>query len=197
VPAAVVLGLVALLGLYTALPDGLLGGDGAGPGGAAGTSTGGPRVQPTSDTPEAGPTSREPDGAETTPPPDTWSPTPEETTSEVSDGTIPAAFDGTWEGTGFQPRGEVTSWTVEVRLDEGETTGEMKLEEFDCSGTLTLTAASERELEFDAVMDDNPGGVCAERALVRLSRVGDDRLGFLWQHAENPGNQATGVLSRH
>jgi hypothetical protein len=91
----------------------------------------------------------------------------------------------------------VTRWTVEVKLDEGETTGKVKLEELDCSGILTLTAASDRALQFDAVMDDNPEGACAERATVRFSRLSSEQLGFRWQDAVNPENQATGILRRH
>jgi serine/threonine protein kinase len=195
VPAALVLGLLALVGLYRVLPDGLFGDDHPGPNGAASSSA--PDGKPASRSPQGRPTSSAPEGAETQAPPTTQAPTSEPTTVEASDGTIPAAFDGTWEGRGFQPQGTLTSWTVKVKLDEGETTGEMKLEELDCSGTLTLTAASDKALDLDAVMDDNPDGACAERASVRLTRLSEEQLRFQWQDAENPENQAGGVLSRH
>ncbi len=85
-------------------------------------------------------------------------------------------------------------WAVEVDLDQGETIGRMTLDDLGCSGDLRLTATSDTVLQFVAVMDDNPNGVCASGGLVRLDRFGDEQLSFSWRDAQNPKNRATGLL---
>jgi hypothetical protein len=130
-----------------------------------------------------------------------WTSAPEQTSdNSESDGnedaTVPETFDGTWKGVGLQPRGRVTSWPVRVELDEGESTGELKLKSLHCSGELTVVTATDDLLELFAVMDDNPDGACAPSATVQLTRLGPRRLSFRWQDTSASQNQATGLLQR-
>jgi hypothetical protein len=143
-----------------------------------------PGTEPSTE-PTAEPTRPDPTG--------TWTTAPDST--EVAG--IPETFDGTWEGYGLQPKGKVRSWSVKIELDEGETTGKMKLESLDCSGTLTLTTADQDVAEFVASMDDNPKGDCAAVGGVRLTRMSDDRVSFFWQDSAYPDNTATGQLRRN
>ena len=144
----------------------------------------------------AEPAKPSPTAPATTKPSNTWTPTPSDGQSDPAD-SIPETFDGTWEGFGLQPRGRVTSWSVKIDLDEGETTGKMKLESLDCSGTLDLLAATADELQFLATMDDDPKQHCAASSVVRLTRLGSERLSFAWQDRASADNSATGVLRRN
>jgi hypothetical protein len=168
-------------------------------GGPRGAQSSGPATSPQTDT--------QPPKTDT-PPPNTEARTPpaEVTTApgagengdddEDEEGTVPEAFDGTWKGIGFQPSGRVKSWTVEIKLREGKTSGRMKLPEINCSGALTVTSASDNEVQLVAQMDDNPKGACAARGLVRLTRMGSAALRFAWEDAADSTNQANGILSK-
>jgi len=130
-----------------------------------------------------------------------WTSAPEQTSDNSEpdsneDATVPETFDGTWKGVGLQPLGRVTSWPVRVELDEGESTGKLKLKSLDCSGELTVVRATDDVLELFAVMDDNPDGACAPSATVQLTRLGPRRLSFRWQDTSASQNQATGLLQR-
>ena len=69
----------------------------------------------------------------------------------------------------------------------------MKLPEIGCSGDLTVTSASENELQLVAQMDDNRKGECAASGLVRLTRTAAG-LSFYWEDAADSTNQASGAL---
>ncbi|HST83640.1 MAG TPA: protein kinase [Kineosporiaceae bacterium] len=165
-----------------------------------GAQSGGPVTSPDTDT--------QPPKTDTQPPPTeaTSAPSTGETDDGDNDdgedgdeneaGTVPEAFDGTWKGIGFQPSGRVKSWTVEIKLREGKTTGRMKLPEIGCSGNLTVTSASGNELQLVAQMDDNPKRACADRGLVQLTRMGSSALRFHWEDAADSTNQANGILSK-
>jgi serine/threonine protein kinase len=115
---------------------------------------------------------------------------------KTEEGTVPEVFDGTWKGNGYQPRGRVKSWAVEVKLRGGEAEGKLELPDLDCSGDVTVTSATDKVLELVATMDDNPEGKCAAGGLVRLTLRGPEAMQFYWQDSANPENEATGFLAR-
>ncbi len=131
------------------------------------------------------------------PAPTTTTEAPTATASASTDpGTIPDGFDGTWTGTGFQPRGTVTSWSVEIDLAAGDSTGSLDLPDLDCEGTLTVTDATARKLTMDDQVEDDGDGTCADSATVELTLLGRNRAAFTWQDASDSQDTATGVLTR-
>jgi serine/threonine protein kinase len=160
---------------------------GSSPAGASGAATSSPYADPTT-------TPAEP----TTAPPTSTAPATTTTGDDDNqDGaTIPDAFDGDWEGTGYQPLGTLKSWQIKIKLEAGETTGELELPDLNCSGPLTVSSSQNGVLTLDLVIDENKDGLCAQHGIVRLTGFGSGRLGFLWQDADHQTNQATGTLRK-
>jgi serine/threonine protein kinase len=194
IAAAVVVLLLVIAGAWALTHAGLLSGNSAGSPTSSSSSPAGAATT----TPDTDPATTP---AEPTTPPQTTTAPPATTTDDGGDDgnnqggpTIPDAFDGDWEGTGYQPLGSLKSWRVKVKLDAGETTGELELPDLDCSGPLTVTSYQNGVLTLDSVIDKNKDGLCATHGTVRLTGFGSGRLGFLWQDADHPTNQATGTL---
>jgi hypothetical protein len=91
----------------------------------------------------------------------------------------------------------VKQWTVKLKLDEGATDGSLELKELDCRETLTVSAATDRELTMDTVLREDPKGQCASGGTVKLTALALGRATFLWTDRSNPLNIATGVLRRN
>ncbi len=127
---------------------------------------------------------------------DVTPPTSPADSDPAADGTVPAAFDGTWQGRGVQPGGVETHWEAEVKLDAGRTTGTMKILDLDCSSTLTLEQVGAQWIIFGQRIERNPDGACAAAGRLQLTLTSAKRLRFVWQDDADAANQATGELRR-
>ena len=102
----------------------------------------------------------------------------------------PAAFGGSWSGVVTQP--PTDTYHVGVVLAAGTTAGTIRYSGpgFSCSGVLTLTTASSRDLTMSQVIT---GRSSCEDGQVTISRTGPNRISFSF-HSSGP--TASGSLVR-
>lgn len=124
---------------------------------------------------------------ETPAPPPTPTPTVEVTT-------VPAALDGSWQGRGFQTMGTEKTWTAKLNLLAGARAGRLNMVELGCSGSVNPVSSDGVNLRLVIMVDDDPAGRCAPRALLRLSFIDPGQLSFAWEDAQNPENRVIGIL---
>jgi hypothetical protein len=90
----------------------------------------------------------------------------------------------------------VKNWRVEIKLRDGETTGRMKLPDFDCAGDLTVLSASDQVLLLAVKEKQDRQNQCADAARIQITLTDSDNATFLWQDDNDATNQATGDLSK-
>jgi hypothetical protein len=121
------------------------------------------------------------------------SPTPAVTVTAV-----PAAFGGRWNGNAqhFLGGQAKESWTVEVDLDAGASTGRLVVRELACSAQLSDLGGTVDELQFSAT-DDEGAGRCLPPGGVTLTFRSAQRLDFGWTAwGGNWESQAYGSVSK-
>jgi hypothetical protein len=111
---------------------------------------------------------------------------------------IPASFGGGWAGQVSQPLGSGRTFPMTVRLTAGGTTGTMVLPSLECTARLRLTGIGDggSQVSFSSRTVVDPGGRCAEAAVVTLASTGTGDLSFFWQDVSNRGNTAGATLVR-
>jgi len=115
----------------------------------------------------------------------------------MSGGTgLPTVFFGAWEGSGSQtdPPGE---WTIAARIMGGQPVGGLvgtiSYPSLNCTGTLTLVAASPTALELGERINTGP---CEDGGIITLTPLQDGRLRYDWRKEGMPDATAQGMLTR-
>ncbi len=109
---------------------------------------------------------------------------------------LPTVFFGAWEGSGSQtdPPGE---WTIAARIMGGQPVGGLvgtiSYPSLNCTGTLTLIAASSTGLELGEHIATGP---CEDGGIITLTPLQDGRLRYDWHKEGIPGATAQGMLTR-
>lgn len=109
---------------------------------------------------------------------------------------LPTAFFGEWEGRGSQadPPGE---WTIAATIMGGQPVGGLvgtiAYPSLNCTGTLTLLAASSNALELGERITAGP---CEDGGIITLTTLQDGRLRYQWRKESIPGATAEGMLAR-
>ncbi|HYW14253.1 MAG TPA: hypothetical protein VE871_19965 [Longimicrobium sp.] len=109
---------------------------------------------------------------------------------------LPTVFYGAWEGSGSQmdPPGE---WTIAARIMGGQPVGGLvgtiSYPSLNCTGTLTLRAASPTALELGERIATGP---CEDGGIITLTPLQDGRLRYEWHKEGVPGASAQGMLTR-
>lgn len=109
---------------------------------------------------------------------------------------IPAIFDGDWEGQVFQAFGTTNLWTAKVSLNAGDTTGTFRMDELDCSGQATVKSADDSTLVLRVVINDDPDNACASRGTVHLILITHNRATISWQEDNDASRLANGFAKR-
>lgn len=109
---------------------------------------------------------------------------------------LPTEFYGSWEGRGSQtdPPGE---WTIAATIMGGQPVGGLvgtiAYPSLNCTGTLTLRAASTSALEVQERITTGP---CEDGGIITLTVQEDGSLRYDWRKESIPGAAAEGRLTR-
>lgn len=113
-----------------------------------------------------------------------YSPPPIRTSDSftTSANTVTADFEGTWKGTGYQTKPDVTHWDVEIILIEGVRYGTVKYPS--CSGILQVVSSSTDELVMRQTITTG-ADKCAQFGYVTLSSPGNTTVRFAYSDEED------------
>jgi hypothetical protein len=115
------------------------------------------------------------------------------TTSGAAAQTIPAAFQGSWKGTGSQADEPGVEWTIALTLAAGarvDVVGTITYPSLTCGGDLILREAEAGRVEL---LERITFGTCVDRGVVTLAPA-HGGLSFDWR--DDAGLTARGTLSR-
>jgi hypothetical protein len=122
----------------------------------------------------------------------TYTPTSAATPFGTSTTAVPADFGGTWKGTGYQTKPEVTHWDVEIRLAEGLRFGTVKYPK--CSGILQVVSSEPSEVVMRQTITSGTQ-YCETSGYVTLSTPGNTTVRFTYSDDEDDVSpNATGIL---
>jgi len=106
---------------------------------------------------------------------------------------IPAAFQGSWKGTGSQSDQPGVAWTIALTLGDGapgDVVGTITYPSLQCGGDLILRGGDGRGVEL---LERITFGECADRGVLTLAGA---RGGLSYDWRDAAGLEARGILSR-
>jgi serine/threonine protein kinase len=114
-------------------------------------------------------------------------------------GTIPKSFAGTWKGRIVIMGDPGDGLAVQITLKAGSPSGQVKIPELGCSGSLNLVLALVTSLTMEQEINQDPKGQCAKQSRVYLTfggfiDAGDLRFTII--DDGKPGRTGSGLLAK-